>query len=70
MPILNGKNVTNEEIDQSKHKFIGMFRPVDVSKFQGNGLIMCNCGQVLHTYEQSFNHWKNGHFDQPQYIDI
>jgi hypothetical protein len=70
MAYLNGKRVKNDTIDPKKHKFIGTFRSPTVGNLQGHGIVLCPCGQMLHTYGGSFDHWQHGHFDEMMYEDI
>lgn len=43
---------------------INMVRP-DWGEFISSieGYIMCNCGSILHTRQQTREHWQMGHFD-------
>ena len=69
MAILNGTTVSSSEINPVKHKFIGVFRQPTMPIVKGD-CFMCDCGQVLWTAEAVQDHWRLGHMDVPQYIDI
>jgi hypothetical protein len=66
MPYLNGDLVTDEEIDPKKHKFVGTFRK-PFSEYKLNGIMVCDCGDMLHTREHSYSHWQMGHWDELMY---
>ena len=68
MVLLNGRPTEDEEIDPSKHKFIGMFRYPNPPTPEG--YVMCPCKQILQVEQTVYDHWQKGHFDIPQYIDI
>ena len=68
MVYLNGEKVEKSEIKLDKHKFIGVFRAPCPP--QGQGYIMCPCGQILQTQEITYDHYQQGHMDMPQYVDI
>ncbi len=71
MAILNGKKVEDAKIDPSKHKFIGMFRPVTWPISDGSWEVhLCSCGIPLWTVQGCQDHWRLGHMDIAQYIDI
>lgn len=80
MALLNGKFVKPEEIDPAKHKFIGLFRspkPPDTRFFDEEtktykyaDVMSCSCGHNLWTRESIQDHWRKGHFDVPQYVNI
>lgn len=71
MVLLNGKFVSPEEIDSSKHKFIGSFREPTPPYSDGSWeVLICPCGLSLWTAQCIFNHWQMGHMDTPQYMDI
>lgn len=71
MIYLNGKLVKEEEINPEKHKFIGLFRsptwPVSDGIWE---VYPCQCMQHLWTVQACQEHWRLGHMDTPQYIDI
>ena len=73
MPLLNGKIVKDEDIDPQRHRFIGLFRypsfPVPDGTW-GASVFACPCGQHLWTVEACQEHWRLGHMDIPQYVDI
>ena len=64
--LLDGKWVDGKEIDPGKHSLLGVFR----SPSPPFGNIFCPCGQTLWFVHENFEHWKNGHFDTPQYSTI
>ena len=69
--LLNGKIVDEKEIDPAKHKFVGPFRPPSIDHLIGTGFILCDgCRHVIQTQEQVFDHWRLGHFDMLQYVNI
>jgi hypothetical protein len=77
--LLNGKFVEANIIDTNKHKFIGLFRtpaqPETIYYDENNvkqqtDVYLCPCGQMLWTTNGIFDHWRHGHMDIPQYIDI
>ncbi len=80
MPLLNGKSVSAGEIDPAKHRYIGMFRPAECPNAKCNDpktgqeiyadALICNCGSTLWSVNAIREHYKNGCFDQPQYVDI
>lgn len=75
MAYLNGKKVSNDSIDPTKHKFVGKFRLPSFDAFQeeiGSGfdVVMCSCGWHCWTNESLFAHWEAGHFDEDIYEDI
>ena len=79
MPLLDGKPVAPDAIDPAKHKFVGTFRPPqqpDTKYIDKNGavqyagVLLCPCGGHLWTVNACFDHWQQGHFDQPQYVTI
>jgi hypothetical protein len=71
MPILDGKPCKPEEIDPAKHRFIGMFRPPTWPRRESIGhLIDCPCTRLLGDTATIREHWRDGHFDEPQYINI
>jgi len=76
MVYLNGKKVQNDAIDPAKHIFIGCFRPPSppasnwpISEGAWR-VIACPCGDHLWTVKACHEHWRDGHLDVPQYIDI
>lgn len=69
--LLNGKTVEASAIDPAKHRYLGMFRPptnwlIPVTP----GYVLCPCGQTLQMREQSIDHYRMGHCDMQQYVDI
>ena len=71
MAILDGKYIDNEQIDPAKHKFIGTFRtpappyaPFPVDGYE------CPCGELLLVGGNLEKHWREGHYDMPQYQTI
>lgn len=70
MALLDGKHISDTDINPAKHKFIGMFRePLSLYTSQ-QAYIACPCGTTLTTVQQTMEHWQLGHFDVPQYIII
>jgi hypothetical protein len=76
---LDGKLVSINDIDPTKHSFIGTFRspnPPDGMGINDKGImqqaavIFCPCGSHLWNKESTQNHWQQGHFDIPQYKTI
>jgi hypothetical protein len=67
MPYLNGKFTKAEDIDPSKHTFVGTFRP---PSFKPVGAFICSCGQLLQYARETQDHWRAGCMDEPQYVDI
>jgi hypothetical protein len=80
MIYLNGKLVDTNKVDPTKHKFIGMFRlpnPPDTTYIDKETKTIkyadcygCPCGHFLWSQESIREHWKNGHMDIAQYVDI
>ncbi|HKO88754.1 MAG TPA: hypothetical protein VJU83_09600 [Burkholderiales bacterium] len=71
MPLLNGKQVAPGEIDPSRHRFIGTWRPPEPPVELGIGFFLCRCSREYSFNESAaFDHWQRGHFDEPQYVDI
>lgn len=70
MTLLNGKHVPASDIDPAKHRFIGLFRPAQDPYREECRNIHCTCGQILQFAGESFKHWQQGCFDEPQYVDI
>jgi hypothetical protein len=68
--LLNGKNVPASEIDPSKHRYIGMFRPAENPFARASGNVLCPCGQILMYQESLHEHFRGGCFDTQQYADI
>lgn len=66
---LDGKLVDGSEITPNKHVFVGKFRR-PYSCFSGAGYVACDCGHILQTFEESFDHWQAGHWDILQYQTI
>lgn len=71
MPLLNGKQVEPSEIDPSRHRFIGTWRPSAPPYNASTGMFTCRCS-LEYSFDNRylFEHWREGHFDEPQYIDI
>lgn len=76
---LDGQQVSHDVIDPAKHRFIGTFRPPqcpDARYTKEDGtvayadVIGCRCGQDLWSVEQTQDHWRQGHFDIPQYVTM
>ena len=71
MSLLDGKFVPDSEINSKKHKFMGAFRSPSPPRSDGTwGVYSCPCGHSLWTVEAVFDHWKNGHMDEMQYITM
>lgn len=72
MPLLNGKFVAAAVIDPAKHRYIGSFRPPENPLIPKASCyaVHCRCGQSLTTYQDGWEHYRNGCCDEPQYVDI
>ena len=68
--LLNGKFVSPEEIDPSKHRYVGMFRPAENPYKNSTCDILCTCGEFLRYRGQETEHYKKGCYDTAQYVDI
>lgn len=64
---LGGRLVGADTIDPDQHTFIGAFRPPFPPRYDGAEFILCPCGRMLETVEVAHQHWREGHFDVPQY---
>lgn len=67
MALLDGKDIADDQIDPTKHKFVGMFR---YPSTPSGGVVMCGCGSFLHNLDQVREHWQAGHMDIAQYATI
>lgn len=70
MAILDGKRVSNLEINPLKHRFIGTFREPNMPNFQGADIVLCSCREHLWSNSSVDAHWRMGHFDELQYQTI
>ena len=71
MILIDGKKVSDDQVDPEKHRFIGMFRePFNMQRFDGPFLVMCPCGASLDSFVDCMQHWQMGHWDIPQYVII
>ena len=70
MAVLNGKRVSDDEINPTKHRFIGMFRAPAPPKIPQCYIFLCSCGTSLRSVGEEHSHWLRGCFDQAQYVDI
>ena len=67
-PLLDGRYIKPEDLNPVLHTFIGTFRPPTPPDAQGADVILCpGCGHSLWTMEAGAEHWRQGHFDVPQY---
>ena len=67
---LDGTLIEVSEISPDKHTFIGTFRSPTPPYAQNIGMILCFCGSTLQTVQSTQQHWRDGHFDIPQYRSI
>lgn len=70
MAYLKGKRVGNDTIDPAKHRFVGMFRSPSINALLSSSTgayLLCDCGRVLQTKEEIYDHWQMGHFDEAIY---
>lgn len=65
--LLDGNEVPGGTISAKTHRYIGMFRKPYAHPV---GVVICICGEALHTYRDCHEHWLRGHWDAPQYETI
>lgn len=73
MVLIDGKLANDGEVKPDKHTFIGTFRepqPPSPTAERPWQVYICPCGQDLFTREGTFDHWRKGHMDLPQYRTI
>ena len=69
--LLNGEMVDGITIDPRKHLFMGMFREPGPPISNGTwDFYQCSCGLALWSVRVCAEHWRLGHMDIPQYVDI
>ena len=71
MAIFDGEFVDDSKVNPKEHRFVGTFRTPQPPKSNGTwAVLLCNCGQNLWTVDVVFDHWNQGHLDEPQYLTI
>lgn len=66
---LDGVEVEPEAISPARHRFLGMFRLPNPPHFTMNWWCP-GCGECTQVVGQEHRHWREGHFDVPQYVSI
>ena len=68
--LIDGKERPAEDVDASKHKFIGMFRHPRPPGYSTKPVGPCTCGEELTIQGQEREHWARGCYDIPQYVSL